>query len=127
MVPKYQTIWYHNLEDHIIMVVVAVYFSTVLRSFYQVTLSSHLFIIYCHHETFQFLQFYYHSRLVNPMTESQNLFCGKDGTRVQRLLCQGKTAIVACLSKLPKTRHDPHSFGVDVTLFTVSLGCYLLD
>jgi hypothetical protein len=45
----------------------------------------------------------------------------KDNVRRQKLLFQGKMAVVAGLSKLPKTQHDPLSFTVDVTLFTVSL------
>jgi hypothetical protein len=43
-----------------------------------------------------------------------------DNTRRQRVY-QGKVAIVACLSKLPKTQHDPHYFAVNVTLLMVNL------
>jgi len=45
----------------------------------------------------------------------------KDSTTRQKLLYQGKMAIIACLCKLPRTQHDPLSFVVDVTVFTVSL------
>jgi hypothetical protein len=57
---------------------------------------------------------------MNYISDSRNLLRVRDNIKRQKLLYQGKMAIVACLSKLPKTRHDPHSFTVDVALFTVS-------
>jgi hypothetical protein len=125
VVPNYQTIWYlgrphhHGSGSSIFL-----HGAEKLLSDYT---SSYLFIIYCHHETFQLSQFYLHSRLGDYITDSRNLLRVKDGTRRQRLLYQGKMAIVACLSKLPKTQHDPLSFSVDLTLFTVSLGHNVLD
>jgi hypothetical protein len=50
----------------------------------------------------------------------------KDNIKRQKLLYQGKMAVVAGLSKLPKTQHDPLSFTVDVTLFTVSSSVSLI-
>jgi hypothetical protein len=61
-----------------------------------------------------------HSRLANYITDSRNLVCVKDNNRRQKLLLEGKTSIVAHLSKLLKTQHFPLSFAVDLTLFTVS-------
>ncbi|XP_021921286.1 nuclear RNA export factor 1-like [Zootermopsis nevadensis] len=61
------------------------------------------------------------SKLVNYITDSRNLLRVKDNGRRQKLLYQGKLAIIACLSKLPKTHHYPHTFVVDLTLFTPQL------
>jgi len=58
---------------------------------------------------------------MNYISDSRNLLRVKDSTKRQKLLYQGKMAVVTGLSKLPKTQHDPLSFTVDVTLFTVSL------
>lgn len=33
---------------------------------------------------------------------------------------RGKLNVVALLTELPATRHDPQSFAVDLTVFTVS-------
>jgi hypothetical protein len=60
------------------------------------------------------------------MRESRNLLLMQDSTRRRRLLYRGQVAIVACLSRLPKTQHDLPSVAVDLTLFTVSLGYSLL-
>ncbi|GFG38323.1 hypothetical protein Cfor_01734 [Coptotermes formosanus] len=57
-------------------------------------------------------------KLVNYISDSRNLLRVKDNIKRQKLLYQGKMAVVACLSKLPRTQHDPLSFTVDVTLFT---------
>jgi nuclear RNA export factor len=57
-------------------------------------------------------------KLMNYISDSRNLLRVKDSVRRQKLLYQGKMAVVTGLSKLPKTQHDPHSFTVDVTLFT---------
>jgi hypothetical protein len=54
------------------------------------------------------------------------IFCAVMITREDRLY-QGKVAIVACLSKLPKTQHDPHSLAVNITLLMVNLEYNLLD
>lgn len=57
-------------------------------------------------------------KLVNYISDSRNLLRVKDNVRRQKLLYQGKMAVVTGLSKLPKTQHDALSFTVDVTLFT---------
>jgi len=63
---------------------------------------------------------------VNYISDSRNLLRVKDNIKRQKLLYQGKMAVVAGLSKLPKTQHDPLSFTVDVTLFTVRLSVCLI-
>jgi hypothetical protein len=63
---------------------------------------------------------------VNYISDSRNLLRVKDNVKRQKLLYQGKMAVVTGLSKLPKTQHDPLSFTVDVTLFTVSLSVSLI-
>lgn len=37
-----------------------------------------------------------------------------------RHLKNGRLPVVSFLSELPPTQHDPQSFGVDLTFFTVS-------
>lgn len=47
-----------------------------------------------------------------------------------RSLKQGRLQVVSYLSELPPTKHDPQSFAVDLTLFTVSKGnifCYFFQ
>lgn len=42
-----------------------------------------------------------------------------DNTKVRQLRF-GRLAVVSMLAELPKTKHYPRSFTVDLTLFTVS-------
>ncbi|PSN57824.1 Nuclear RNA export factor 1 [Blattella germanica] len=60
-------------------------------------------------------------KLATYMADSRNLIRIKDSTRRQRTLYNGKLKIVAYLSSLPKTQHDPLSFTVDLSIFTPQL------
>lgn len=52
---------------------------------------------------------------------NRNLKRGSDLERRMRLLMCGHNEIMKLLSGLPSTQHDPHSFAVDLLLFTVSV------
>lgn len=60
------------------------------------------------------------SRLVNYLPHSRNLMRVRDDKRMTLLKC-GRLPVVSFLSELPKSEHDPQSFAIDLTLFTVSL------
>lgn len=53
-------------------------------------------------------------------TDNRNLIKVKDGDRRFKLLKQGSAAILTFLKEMPETKHDMHSFTVDLVLFTVS-------
>lgn len=53
-------------------------------------------------------------------TESRNLQRVQNTERRRALLKQGQLAVVSYLSDMPSTKHDLHSFTVDLTLYTVS-------
>ncbi|XP_069679720.1 nuclear RNA export factor 1 [Periplaneta americana] len=61
------------------------------------------------------------SKLANYISDSRNLLRVKDNIRRQRLLYQGKMSVITCLTKLPKTQHDPLSFAVDLSVCTPQL------
>lgn len=52
-----------------------------------------------------------HFRLIKDLPHNRNTF---------RMTRNGHQEIVSFLSELPRTEHDPQSFGVDLTLFTVN-------
>lgn len=54
-------------------------------------------------------------------TDSRNLLRVQDHDRRLKLLKQGHLAVVSFLSEMPDTKHDIHSFTVDLTLFTPQL------
>lgn len=53
-------------------------------------------------------------------TDNRNLVRVKDSERRYKLLKQGSVAIVDFLKDMPESKHDMHSFTVDLVLFTVS-------
>lgn len=62
-----------------------------------------------------------HLRLDNYAGHSRNIMRVKGSEdRVKHLHC-GRLPVVAFLSQLPDTQHDPLSFAVDLTLFTVTI------
>lgn len=58
-------------------------------------------------------------RLVKFLPHSRNLMRVRDDRRTTLLKC-GRLPVVSFLSELPKSEHDPQSFAIDLTLFTVS-------
>lgn len=54
-------------------------------------------------------------------TDNRNLIRVQDPERRNRLLRQGHLAVVSFLSEMPKTKHDIHSFTVDLSIFTPQL------
>lgn len=63
-------------------------------------------------------------RLTTYINVSRNLKRVTDTEGRCRLLKRGRLQVVTFLSELPLTKHDPMSFAVDLTLFTVSFGCF---
>ncbi|XP_019881507.1 nuclear RNA export factor 1 isoform X2 [Aethina tumida] len=51
-------------------------------------------------------------------TDNRNIMKVDDRDRRFKLLKQGKQAVCTFLNEMPKTKHDIHSFTVDLTLFT---------
>lgn len=63
-------------------------------------------------------------------TDNRNINRVQNPERRLKLLKQGNLAVVSFLQDMPKTKHDIHSFTVDLTIFTVSNICninFLLD
>lgn len=52
-------------------------------------------------------------------TDNRNLHRVQDSERRQKLLKQGQVAVVSFLQDMPFTKHDVHSFTVDLVVFTV--------
>lgn len=53
-------------------------------------------------------------------TDNRNLLKVHNTDIRQKLVKQGHLAVVSFLQEMPQTKHDMHSFTVDLTLFTVS-------
>lgn len=53
--------------------------------------------------------------------DNRNLLRVIDADRRLKLLLQGQGSIITFLEEMPDTKHDVHSFTVDLSLFTVSL------
>lgn len=53
-------------------------------------------------------------------TDNRNIMRVQNPERRLKLLKQGQLAVVSFLQEMPQTKHDIHSFTVDLTLFTVS-------
>lgn len=53
-------------------------------------------------------------------TDNRNIMKVKDTDRRLKLLKQGSVEIISFLKDMPETKHDMHSFTVDLVLFTVS-------
>ncbi|KAJ8940254.1 hypothetical protein NQ314_010776 [Rhamnusium bicolor] len=56
-------------------------------------------------------------------TDNRNLKRVLDTERRVKLLKQGQLAVVSYLQEMPLTKHDIHSFTVDLTLFTPQMLC----
>ncbi|RZC37440.1 nuclear RNA export factor 1 [Asbolus verrucosus] len=56
-------------------------------------------------------------------TDNRNLLRVSDPDRRQKLLKQGQVAVVSFLQEMPLTKHDIHSFTVDLVLFTSQMIC----
>ncbi|KAK4874726.1 hypothetical protein RN001_014086 [Aquatica leii] len=54
-------------------------------------------------------------------TDNRNLLRVQDHDRRNKLLRQGQLTIVSFLSEMPESKHDIHSFTVDLNLFTPQL------
>lgn len=52
-------------------------------------------------------------------TDNRNLMKVRDSERRFKLLKQGSAAIIGFLKEMPESKHDMHSFTVDLVLFTV--------
>lgn len=59
-------------------------------------------------------------RLSNYFNIGRNLLRLRDREIKNKALKQGRLPVVTFLSELPETQHDPQSFAVDLTVFTVS-------
>lgn len=51
-------------------------------------------------------------------TDNRNILRVNDPDRRYKLLKQGQVSIVSFLQEMPQTKHDMHSFSVDLTVFT---------
>ncbi|KAL1494139.1 hypothetical protein ABEB36_009785 [Hypothenemus hampei] len=56
-------------------------------------------------------------------TDNRNILKVQDPDRRSRLLKQGKLSVVSLLQEMPETKHDIHSFTVDLTLYTPQMIC----
>ncbi|KAJ8956646.1 hypothetical protein NQ318_014000 [Aromia moschata] len=56
-------------------------------------------------------------------TDNRNLLRLQDPDRRSKLLKQGHLSVVSFLQEMPQTKHDIHSFNVDLTLFTPQMLC----
>lgn len=56
----------------------------------------------------------------NYFNLGRNLLRIRDREIKSKTLKQGRLPVVTFLSELPETQHDPQSFAVDMTVFTVS-------
>ncbi|KAG5895804.1 hypothetical protein JTB14_028508 [Gonioctena quinquepunctata] len=56
-------------------------------------------------------------------TDNRNLLRLQDPDRRAKLMKQGQLAVVSYLQEMPGTKHDIHSFTVDLTLFTPLMLC----
>ncbi|KAJ8916786.1 hypothetical protein NQ315_005791 [Exocentrus adspersus] len=56
-------------------------------------------------------------------TDNRNLMRVQDSERRHKLLRQGHLAVVSFLQEMPLTKHDIHSFTVDLTIFTPQMLC----
>ncbi|XP_028128497.1 nuclear RNA export factor 1 isoform X1 [Diabrotica virgifera virgifera] len=56
-------------------------------------------------------------------TDNRNLLRVQDPDRRNKLLRQGQVAVVSFLQDMPHTKHDIHSFTVDLTVFTPQMLC----
>lgn len=53
------------------------------------------------------------------VSDNRNLMRIVDPDRRAKLLLQGQVSIMSFLQEMPVTKHDVHSFTVDLSLFTV--------
>lgn len=53
-------------------------------------------------------------------TDNRNILRVQKPDRRMKLLKQGRLAVVSFLQEMPRTKHDIHSFTVDLTIFTAS-------
>lgn len=58
--------------------------------------------------------------MVPYLQDSRNLLIVNNSDKRKRLLRRGKNNIVAFLTTLPRTQHDPSTLTVDCSIFTVS-------
>ena len=63
---------------------------------------------------------YFIYRLNSYTMHSRNLLRSQDRDGRRRHLKTGRLQVVSFLNDLPKTQHDPLSFTVDLTIFTVN-------
>lgn len=56
-------------------------------------------------------------------TDNRNILRVQDVERRCKLLKQGQLSVVSFLQDMPETKHDIHSFTVDLTLFTPQMIC----
>lgn len=56
-------------------------------------------------------------------TDNRNILRVQEPDRRYKLLKQGHVAVVSFLQEMPQTKHDIHSFTVDLTLFTPQMLC----
>lgn len=69
--------------------------------------------------TFFIIQLWFYFRLNQYITSSRNLMRLSDRESRKRNLKVGRLQVVSFLNDLPKTQHDPMSFTVDLTIYTV--------
>jgi nuclear RNA export factor len=59
-------------------------------------------------------------RLNDYITHARNLKRFNDPEKRESYLKKGKMAIAALLTELPRTQHDPSSFTLDLSIYSVS-------
>ncbi|CAG9863513.1 unnamed protein product [Phyllotreta striolata] len=59
-------------------------------------------------------------------TDNRNLMKVTDPNRRSKLLKQGHLAVVSFLQEMPLTKHDIHSFSVDLSVFTPQMLCLVV-
>lgn len=64
---------------------------------------------------------FYVYRLGSYLPHNRNILRIKDFDARGRHLKSGRLPVVSFLSELPATQHDPNSFAVDLSFFTVSV------
>ncbi|KAF7271883.1 hypothetical protein GWI33_015302 [Rhynchophorus ferrugineus] len=60
-------------------------------------------------------------------TDNRNLLKVSDSDRRTKLLRQGQLSVVSFLQEMPLSKHDIHSFTIDLTLFTPTMICLTIS
>lgn len=92
-----------------------------LKSRFQVRILFNFYSVAIFQRETKLTNYLSHFRLTKYLPHSRNLMRVRDPEKRMSLLKCGRLPVVSFLSELPQTEHDPQSFAVDLTLFTVNV------